>query len=102
MSNTRPVREVGYYIPPDSTRRYGPMPQDELVTRSEDVVIDRRGYIYITDKNRGLEILRYTGAQASSLPGRTANAARRFRSQGAATLAAKHCRSTPYSWSSSM
>jgi hypothetical protein len=51
-------------------------------------VVDRRGYI--TDKNRGLEILRSTGPQASSLPGRTANAARQLRSQGAATLTAKH------------
>jgi hypothetical protein len=63
VSNTRLVREVGYYIPPDPTRRYGPMPEGALVTQTEDVVVDRRGYIYITDKNRGLQILRYTGPE---------------------------------------
>jgi hypothetical protein len=61
VSNTRLVREVGFYIAPDPTRRFGPMPEDKLVTQTEDVVVDRRGYIYITDKNRGLQILRYTG-----------------------------------------
>ena len=64
VSNTRLVREVGYYIPADPTRRFGPMPEGNLVTQTEDVVVDRRGYIYITDKNRGLQILRYTGPQS--------------------------------------
>jgi hypothetical protein len=63
VSNTRLVREVGYYLPADPTRRFGPMPEGNLVTQTEDVVVDRRGYIYITDKNRGLQILRYTGDQ---------------------------------------
>jgi sugar lactone lactonase YvrE len=30
-----------------------------LVTQIEDVVVDRRGYIYCTDKNHGLFVLRY-------------------------------------------
>jgi hypothetical protein len=63
VSNARLVREVGYYLPADPTRRFGPMPEGDLVTQTEDVVVDRRGYIYITDKNRGLQILRYTGDQ---------------------------------------
>ncbi|MGI5212348.1 LVIVD repeat-containing protein [Plantactinospora sp. CA-290183] len=61
VSNTRLVREVGYFLPPEPTRRYGPMPADKLVLQTEDVVVDRRGYIYITDKNQGVWILRYTG-----------------------------------------
>lgn len=28
---------------------------------SEDVLVDRRGYVYRTDKNRGLLVLRYRG-----------------------------------------
>ncbi len=60
-SNVRLPREVGYFIPPEPTRRYGPMPEDKLVLQTEDVVVDRRGYIYISDKNQGIWILRYTG-----------------------------------------
>ncbi|MGW4790824.1 ROK family glucokinase [Nonomuraea sp. NPDC004297] len=61
VSNTRLPREVGYFVPPDPVRRYGPMPEGELVAQSEDVVVDRRGYIYVSDKNQGVWILRYTG-----------------------------------------
>lgn len=51
--------EVGYFIPPEPRKRYGPMPEGELVTQTEDVLVDRRGFIYITDKNQGLWILKY-------------------------------------------
>ncbi|MGW6504515.1 LVIVD repeat-containing protein [Nonomuraea angiospora] len=61
VSNTRLPREVGYFVPPDPTRRYGPMPEGRLVAQTEDVVVDRRGYIYISDKNQGVHVLRYTG-----------------------------------------
>ncbi|MFC4012472.1 LVIVD repeat-containing protein [Nonomuraea purpurea] len=61
VSNTRLPREVGYFVPPDPTRRYGPMPEGDLVAQTEDVVVDRRGYIYVSDKNQGIYILRYTG-----------------------------------------
>ncbi|WP_344953713.1 hypothetical protein, partial [Actinomadura miaoliensis] len=61
VSNVRLPREVGYFVPPEPTRRYGPMPEGDLVLQTEDVVVDRRGYIYISDKNQGLWILRYTG-----------------------------------------
>jgi hypothetical protein len=54
-------REVGYFLPPDPTRRYGVFPKGRLVAQTEDVLVDTRGYIYITDKNQGLYILRYTG-----------------------------------------
>jgi hypothetical protein len=32
-----------------------------LVAQSEDVLVDRRGYIYLTDKNHGLYVLRLAG-----------------------------------------
>ena len=56
-----PVRpfEVAHYIPADPEKRLGMLPKT-LVTQSEDVLVDRRGYIYMTDKNHGLHILRCT------------------------------------------
>jgi hypothetical protein len=59
VSNKRLPIEVGYFLPPEPTRRYGPMPEGQLVLQTEDVVVDRRGFIYISDKNQGLWILRY-------------------------------------------
>ncbi len=53
-------REIGYYIPPGPKERRGVLPKT-LVTQTEDVLVDSRGYIYITDKNHGLHVLRYTG-----------------------------------------
>ena len=53
-------REIAYYIPPDPTKRIGIMPVKKLVTQSEDVLVDKRGYIYVTDKNYGVFILRCT------------------------------------------
>jgi hypothetical protein len=53
-------KEVGWFIPPTPTKRMGPIPST-LVTQTEDVLVDTRGYIYITDKQWGLWILRYTG-----------------------------------------
>jgi hypothetical protein len=52
--------ESGWFIPPQPSERAGPLPRD-LVTQTEDVLVDTRGYIYVTDKQWGLWILRYTG-----------------------------------------
>ncbi len=52
-------REIAHYIPADPTKRLGMLPKT-LVTQSEDVIVDRRGVIYVTDKNHGLHILRCT------------------------------------------
>lgn len=43
------------------SERLGAMPRGRLVCQTEDVVIDARGYMYCTDKNQGLFILRYEG-----------------------------------------
>ena len=50
-------REIAHYIPADPKRRLGMLPKT-LVTQSEDVIVDRRGVTYVTDKNHGLHILR--------------------------------------------
>jgi len=55
-------QEIAYYVPPDPPLRRGLLP-DKLVTQSEDVLVDSRGYIYVTDKNWGVHILEYTGAE---------------------------------------
>jgi hypothetical protein len=49
---------AGYYIPDAPPARRGPLPTD-LVTQSEDVLVDRRGDAYVTDKNAGVTILRF-------------------------------------------
>ncbi len=55
--------EIGYFIPPDPPERLGLLPK-KLVTQTEDVLVDRRGYLYITDKNWGVHILEWTGGKA--------------------------------------
>jgi hypothetical protein len=53
-------REVGYFMPPDPKERRGVLPKG-LAVSSEDVLVDTRGNIFVTDKNLGLYVLRYTG-----------------------------------------
>jgi hypothetical protein len=66
ISDPRAPKEVGYFIPPDPVKRIGPVPRNALVTDSEDVLVDTRGYIYITDRNQGIWILRYTGPKSGA------------------------------------
>jgi hypothetical protein len=54
-------REVGYFIPPEPRRRFGPKPEGNLTLQTEDVLVDARGFIYITQKNQGMWILRFSG-----------------------------------------
>lgn len=75
-------REAGHFMPPAPTRRYGPMPEGELALQAEDVVVDRRGYICISDKNQGLWILRYTGPRPRPRPGSPHGRSTRPRSPG--------------------
>jgi hypothetical protein len=63
IGNARLPVEVGYFIPPDPTERFGPVPSGSIV-QSEDVLVDRRGYIYLSNKQQGIWILRYTGPGA--------------------------------------
>lgn len=58
VSEPRRPAEVAWFLPPDPVRRYGPQPPSDLVVQSEDVLVDRRKFIYLTDKNQGLWILR--------------------------------------------
>jgi hypothetical protein len=49
---------AGYYIPDDPPVRRGPLPAS-LVTQIEDVLVDRRGIIYVSEKNSGIRILQF-------------------------------------------
>ena len=51
--------EVGWFVPEDPKVRRGTLPTS-LVTQFEDVIVDARGYIYCTDKNHGLFVLRWS------------------------------------------
>lgn len=64
IRDPRLPREVGWFIPPTPTKRFGPIPEGKLVSQSEDVLVDTRGNIYVTDKQWGVFILRYTGPDA--------------------------------------
>lgn len=61
ISDPNLPKETGWFIPPTPVKRYGPLPYDKLVSETEDVLVDTRGYIYITDKQWGLFVLKYTG-----------------------------------------
>jgi hypothetical protein len=37
------------------------LPATGLATQSEDVLVDNRGNMFVTDKNHGIYVLRYNG-----------------------------------------
>jgi hypothetical protein len=52
--------ESGWFVPPNPEKNAGPLPKD-LMTQTEDVLVDTRGHVYVTDKNWGVSILRHRG-----------------------------------------
>jgi len=57
IRDPRTPTEIAYFIPPDPRERIGTKPS-RLVVQVEDVLVDRRGFIYISEKNQGIYILR--------------------------------------------
>ena len=54
--------ETGWFIPPTPASNAGVRPRDGVSTQTEDVLVDTRGNIFVTDKNWGLWVLRYSGS----------------------------------------
>jgi hypothetical protein len=62
IADARHPHELGYFIPPDPPTRHGAPPSAQTwVTDSADVLVDTRGYIYLSDRHQGIFVLRYTG-----------------------------------------
>ena len=57
IRDPRQPKEIAYFVPGDPKVRVGAKPS-KLVAQSEDVIVDRRGCIYLSDKNHGIHILR--------------------------------------------
>jgi hypothetical protein len=57
IRDARAPKEIAYFVPPDPKTRIGTKPS-KLVAQTEDVLVDRRGCIYISDKNLGIHILK--------------------------------------------
>lgn len=57
--------EIAHFVPPDPERRHGPLPATALVAQSEDVLVDRRGFVYLSDKNQGIFVLRRSAPAAA-------------------------------------
>ena len=56
ISDVHQVKEVGYFIPPNPTERDMVLPT-EVVLQTEDVIVDKRGYAYLSQKNDGIYIV---------------------------------------------
>lgn len=54
----RHPRQVAWYVPADPEERRGTKPVGALATQFEDVIVDDRGYVFCTDKNHGLFVLK--------------------------------------------
>ena len=62
ISNARLPRETGYFVPPNPARKEGAAAGGEGGTSNgADVIVDTRGYVYMSDRSQGIWVLRYTG-----------------------------------------
>lgn len=57
IRDARQPKEIAYFVPADPKTRIGAKPT-KLVAQSEDVLVDRRGCIYLSDKNHGIHVVK--------------------------------------------
>jgi hypothetical protein len=53
---------AGFFIPDDPKERRGPVPS-KLVHQAEDVIVDRRGVIYMSEGNSGIYVFSHNASQ---------------------------------------
>jgi hypothetical protein len=62
ISDARLPKEIGYFVPPNTTKKELMGPHGEVpVSNGAEVVVDTRGYIYMSDRSQGIWVLKYTG-----------------------------------------
>jgi hypothetical protein len=63
ISNARLPREIGYFVPPNREKKNNSADAsgEGGVSNGADVLVDTRGYIYMSDRSQGIWVLRYTG-----------------------------------------
>lgn len=61
IKEPRQPKEVGWFIPPNPTRQAESQVGEIKVNQTQDVLVDSRGYAYVTDSASGIWIVRYTG-----------------------------------------
>lgn len=61
ISDARLPKIIGYFVPPDPKSKPGGPPVKAGSSNGADVIVDTRGYIYMSDRSQGIWILRYTG-----------------------------------------
>jgi hypothetical protein len=62
IADARLPKEIGYFVPPDRAKKPGET--DKAVAGSSngaEVIVDTRGYIYMSDRSQGIWVLKYTG-----------------------------------------
>ena len=57
------IKEIAYFIPPNPPREKHPFLPGPVMAITEDVVVDDRGYIYVTCNGDGMYILRMKEAE---------------------------------------
>ena len=53
ISNAQLPLEIAFFVSSSPSRAGGLLPQTKFVAQTEDVHVDARRYIYISDKNAG-------------------------------------------------
>jgi hypothetical protein len=62
VSDARLPREIGYFVPPNPKTEAGaPAGGEGSVSNGADVIVDTRGYVYMSDRSQGIWVLRYAG-----------------------------------------
>jgi hypothetical protein len=61
ISKPRQPTEAGWFMPPNPPRPAQSQVGEIKVNQTQDVLVDTRGYAYVTDSAWGIWIVRYTG-----------------------------------------